>query len=107
VTKNWGEKSAKQFFPETRIVRTKNAGKKIVRKKCNKRFLHSHEYREQKMRGKKRAKQFFQKTRIVRAKMLERNRRKKCKKSFLYSHEYRDQKMRGKALETIFPETHK
>jgi len=34
---------------------------KIVGKKFRKRFLYSHEYRDQKIGGKKRAKQFFQK----------------------------------------------
>ena len=35
-------------------MRAKNVGKKIVGKKCEKRFLYSHEYRELKIDGKTR-----------------------------------------------------
>jgi len=56
-----GGKMRKTNFQETRIVRAKNVGKKIVAKKCEKLFLYSHEYRDKKWEGKKRAKQFFQK----------------------------------------------
>ena len=60
-------------------------GKKIVGKKCEKRFLYSHEYRDQKMGGTKRAKQFFQKhTNSASKKCLRKNRRKKLRKTFFY-----------------------
>ena len=78
-------KRAKQFFQKTRIVLEKNIGKKIVGKKCKKRFLYSHEYRDQKNVGKKRAKRFFQKTRIVLAKRLGKS-RKKVRKNVIYIH---------------------
>ena len=62
VTKKWREQNARNNFSRnTHIVRVKNVGKKIVGKKCEKRFLYSHEYRDQKMWGTKRPKQFFQK----------------------------------------------
>jgi len=54
VTKYGGGKRAKQFFGNTRIVRSKNVGKKIVGKSAKKVFLYSHEYRDQKMGGKTR-----------------------------------------------------
>ena len=56
-------------------------GKKSSEKSKKKRFLYSHEYRDQK-KGEKRAKQFFRNTRIVHSKMLGKNRRKKCEKTF-------------------------
>ena len=50
-----GRKYARNDFSRnTRIVRAKNVGKKIVGKKCEKPFfLYSHEYRDQKIWGKK------------------------------------------------------
>ena len=57
VTKKWGQQNARNSFSrKTLIVRVKNVGKKIVGKKCEKRFLYTHEYRDQKMGGEKRAK---------------------------------------------------
>ena len=52
VTKKWGKKARNNFSRNTRIVRAKNVGEKIVGKKREKRFLYSHEYRYQKMGGK-------------------------------------------------------
>ena len=64
MTKKWGVKKARNNFSRnTRIVRTKNVGKKIVVIKCENRFLYSHECRDQKIWGKKHAKQFLQKRR--------------------------------------------
>ena len=72
-----------------------------------KRFLYSHEYREQKIGGKNLRKNFFRNTRIVREKMSgKKSSQKSAKIRFLYSQEYRDPKMGGKTRETIFPETH-
>jgi len=70
-------------------------GKKSSEKCPKKRFLYSHEYRDQKMLGKKRAKQFFQKLKNSANKNYwEKNcREKSAKKYFFYSHEYRDQIM--------------
>ena len=108
LPKNGGKNARKNFSRNTLIVREKNVGKKIVGKNCEKRFLYSHEYRDQKMKGTKSAKQFFQKhtnstNKIVGKKIVG----KKCEKRFLYSHEYRHQNMGGKKTrETIFPETH-
>jgi len=78
-------------------VRAKTLGKNAA-KIAKKRFLYSHEYRDQKMGGKKHAKQFFQKqTNSARQicwgkKSLE----KSAKTRFLYSHEYHDKKIGGK-----------
>ena len=53
VTKKWGQKNARNNFPtNTRIVRRKNVGKKIVGKSAKKHFLYSQEYRDKK-RGQK------------------------------------------------------
>ena len=61
VTKNGGEKRAKQFLQKhTNNARKICWGKKSLEKSSKTRFLYSHEYHDQKM-GKKRAKQFFQK----------------------------------------------
>jgi len=50
VTKKWGEKNSRNNFSRnTRIVRSKYVGKKIVGKKCENVFLYSHEYCDQKM----------------------------------------------------------
>ena len=108
VTKKWvgGENARNNFSRNTRIVREKNVGKKIVGKKCEKLFLYSHENRDQKMGGKTRE-IIFPQTRIVRAKNVGKKIvGKKCEKSFLYSHEHREQKMGEKTREIIFPETH-
>ena len=69
VTKKWGQKNARNNFSRnTRIVRAKNVGKKIVCKKANKRFLYSHEYRDQKWGQKNARINFFRNTRYLRAK---------------------------------------
>jgi len=69
VTKKWGEQNARNNFSRnTLIVRAKNVGKKIVGKKCEKRFLYSHEYRDQNMGGKNARNNFSKNTLIVRAK---------------------------------------
>jgi len=63
VTKNWGEINARNNFSRNiRILRTKNVGKKIVAKKCEKRFLYSHEYRDKKVGGKKTRETIFPET---------------------------------------------
>ena len=79
VTKKWGEQNARNNFSRnTLIVRAKNVGKKIVGKRCEKRFLYSHEYRDQKIGGTKRSKLVLQKHTISASKKcLEKNRRKK------------------------------
>ena len=60
-------------------------------------FLHSHEYRVEKIWGKKSAKQFFRKhSNNASNKCWEKIVGKKYENPFfLYSHEYRDQKMGG------------
>ena len=64
-------------------MREKNVGKKIVGKKCEKLFLHSHEYRDQKMVGKNVRNNFSRKTRIVRTKNVGKKIvGKKCEKLF-------------------------
>jgi len=58
ITKNAGKKRAKQFFQKRTNSASKKCGKNDLRKKAKKRFLYSHEYRDQKS-GEKRALQFF------------------------------------------------
>ena len=88
VTKKWGVKNARNNFSiNRRIVRTKNVGKKIVVIKCEKRFLYSHECREQKIVGKKRAKHFSINARIVREiYFAKKNCGKKVRKNVLHIH---------------------
>jgi len=62
VIKKWGERNARNNFSRN----TSNSANIKCReknrwKKCENRFLYSHEYRDQKMEGQKFAKQFFQK----------------------------------------------
>jgi len=52
------------------IVRAKNVGKKTPQKIPKKRFLYSHEYRDQKWGGKNARNNFFSNTRIVREKYV-------------------------------------
>jgi len=82
VTKKWRGNAQNNFSRIIPIVRAKNFGKKIVAKKCEKSFLYSHEYRDEKM-GEKRAKQFFQKhTNSASKKCWEKNRRTNVRKKF-------------------------
>ena len=68
------------------IVRAENFGKKTPQKIPKKRFLYSHEYRDQKWGG-KRAKQFFQKhTNSARNIFWGKNRWKKVRKHVFYNH---------------------
>ena len=79
------------------MIRTKMLGKKSSHKCAKKRFLYSHEYRDQKMVGKKCAKQFFQKHTNGWSKNVWKKIVAKSEINvFLYSHEYPDQKSGGK-----------
>ena len=51
-----GPNERNNFSRRKRIVGAKNIGKKTTEKSAKKRFLYSHEYRDQKMGGKKGAK---------------------------------------------------
>jgi len=83
-------------------VREKNVGKKIVGKKCEKRFFIFTRITYQKMEGKNARNNFSGNTRIVRAKNGEKIVGKSAKNVFLYSHEYREQKMGGKNARNNF-----
>jgi len=88
-------------------VRTKNVGKIIVGQSAKKRFLCSHEYRDEKMREKISAKQLFQNhTNSASKKCRKKIVWKKCEKTFLYPHEYRDPKGGEKRAKHFFPVTH-
>ena len=56
-----GQNSRNNFYRNTRIVHSKNEGKKIVGKSAKNVFLYSHEYRDQKMGAGKKREKFFQK----------------------------------------------
>ena len=63
VTKKWGQKNARiNFSRNTRFLRAKNVGKKSSVKSAKKRFLYSHEYREQKIGTKKMQETIFPET---------------------------------------------
>jgi len=68
VTKKLRKKTRNKFSRNTRKVREKNVVKIIVGKVREKRFLYSHEYRDQKMGGKNARNNFFTNARIVQAK---------------------------------------
>ena len=74
-----GKKCAKQFFQKHTNSAKKNCWEKIVGKKCEERFLYSHEYRDQKMRGIKREKKILPETHVYREqKTMEKNRTQKA-----------------------------
>jgi len=104
--KKGGKNARYNFSRNTRIVRAKMLGKRSSGKRAKKRFLYSHEYRDQKRGQKKRVKQFFQKlTNSAGKKCWEKDRREKGRINlFLYSHEYRDPKKRqgGKRAKQVF-----
>ena len=62
--KNWRN----NFSRNTRIMRAKKVGRKIVGKSAKKRFLYSPEYHDQKMGTKNARNHFSRNTRIERAK---------------------------------------
>ena len=66
-----GETARNNFSRNTRIVREKNVGKKIVGKNCEKNFFYSHENRDQKIGGETTRHNFSRNTRIVREKNVE------------------------------------
>ena len=69
VTKKWGGINARNNYSRnTRIVREKNVGKKIVGKKCEKPFFIFTQNRDQKMGGKNARNNFSRNSRIVREK---------------------------------------
>jgi len=83
VFKKGTKNARKNFSRNRRIVRAKNVGRKIVGKSTKKRFLYSHEYRDQKMGQKNARNNFPRNTRIVRAKNVGKKIVcKKCEKTF-------------------------
>ena len=96
VTKIWGEKTRQTIFPETRIVLQKMLGKKSLENSAKKRFLYSHEYRDQKME-KNAGNNFSRNTRIVQPKNVRKKKvGKKCEEAFFIFARMSYQKMGGK-----------
>ena len=89
-------------------MRTKKVGKKIVGKKCEKRFFYIHTNIVTKKWGEQNARNSFSRnTLIVGAKNVgEKIGGKKCEKRFLYSHEYHDQKIEGTKRAKLFLQKH-
>jgi len=82
-------------------------GKNSAHKSAKKRFLYSHEYRDQKMGGKMRETIFPETNEWFEQKCWEKNRRQKMHKTSFYIHTNIVTKKWGKRKrETIFPETH-
>ena len=80
---------------------------KYVGKKCEKRFLCSHDYRAKKFGGKNARNNFSRNRQIVGAKNVgKKSSEKGAKKRFLYPHEYRSKKWGERTRETIIPEIH-
>jgi len=106
VTKQGGKYARNNISRNTPIVRAKNVRKKIFGKKCEKRFLKSHEYRDLKW-GEKRESIFPETQQIVRAKNVWKKKcRKNVRKNVLSIHaNIVSKKWGGKTRETIFPET--
>jgi len=82
-----GKNGRNNFSRKKRIVRAKNVGKKIVGKKCEKRFFIFTRISLTKNWEKKCAKYFFQKdTNSASKKCWEKYHRKKVRKKFFYIH---------------------
>jgi len=80
VTKKWGEKNARNNFPESYEYREKKRWKKIVLKKCENTFFYKHTNIVTK-KLKKIAKIFFPETHeYLVEKMMEKNRLEKVRK---------------------------
>ena len=63
LTIKW-EKTRETIYSRNKNIATKKRWKKIVWKKCEIRFLLTHEYRDKKIVGRKREKKFSKNTRI-------------------------------------------
>jgi len=108
VSKNGGEKRAKQFLQKNTNSPSKKCWDKNRRKKCQKTFFIFTRISSTKNGGKNARNNFYRSTRIERAKNVGKKLfEKSAKKRLLYSHEYHAQKMGGKTREIIFPEPHK
>ena len=107
MTKKGGEKARYNFSRNTRIVRAKNVGKKIVGKKCEKNFFYIHTYIVAKKWWEKSAKQFFQKhTNSASGNCGKKVRREEGRKTFfIFKRISRPTKGGGERRETSFPET--
>jgi len=93
-----GTKNARNNFSRNiRIVLTKNVRRKIVGKSAKKRFLYSHEYRDQYKGTKNARNNFSRNTLIVRAKMFgKKSSVKSANKRFLIHTNIVTKKWRGK-----------
>ena len=92
------------IIPEThQQCHPKNVGKKSSQNIAKKRFLHSHEYRDQKMVEKNAGNNYSRNTPIVPAKKCwEKNRRKILRKKIFYIHTYIVTKNGGKNARNNF-----
>ena len=83
-------------------------GKKSSAKSAKKRFLYSHEYRDQKMGGKNGRNNFSRNTRIMQAKNVGKKIVcKKCEKTFfIFTRISCPKKGENEMCQTIFSETH-
>jgi len=92
-----GKNARNNFSRKTIIVRTKNCWQKIVGKKCQKRFLYSHDNHHQKMGGNTRETIFPETNELCEQKIVrKKSSEQSAKQRFLYLHGYRDKKMGGK-----------
>ena len=66
------------------MVGAKMLRKKSLQKRAKKRFLYSHEYRDEKIGGLNARNNFSRNTRMVKAKMLGKKSSKNVRKSFIY-----------------------
>ena len=80
MIKNWRKKPEKKFFKNTRIGYRKNVEKKIVSKKCEKKFFKKHMNIVTKKGGKKARKIFLPESYVYREqKTIEKNRLEKVR----------------------------
>jgi len=97
---------AKELFQNHTISASKKCWENLIGKSTRKRFLYSHEYRDQK-KGGKTSETIFQKvTNSAFKNVCKKSPEKRAKKRFLFSHEIITKNAGKKALETIFSETH-
>jgi len=86
VTKKWGENARNNFSINTRIVREKNVGKKVVRKSAKKRFYIHTNIVTKKWEKKTSEIHFSRNTNSASYSCWEKNRRKNVWKNVFYIH---------------------
>jgi len=105
--KNWGKNTRNNFSRNKQIVLAKYVGSKFFWTKCEKTYIYTQDYREQKVEGKNPRKYFSWNTRIVLAKNVRKESSERSAKNVFYIHtNIVTKKWEEKTRENFFPEKH-